>query len=337
MWPQDSGFHAGVHAGPASAFLARASARFGRAQPARDLGSGGLTCSAAAGVKFLGFNKTEKWNVRWPELWRSLTSIPPLQDVTSNQGAEVVVQEPYPEASQMASPLPEEAEDGGLGEQWAQAADDTVGPPQGLHPGLSPMETMSITCFFTVFNVLQTLAKRHPFEVFFPTPRNGHPEVETTPVSETLHLRLTREGSKGGAGPAGGRRTPSPPPSAPHPAHRLSIFFSLSVPVPLPWTFQNPTLPPMTPTQNWRRPRTCHPQRVGRPCTALASWRSWAAWRVAGTAAVAVRSSWALLPGRRRMGPGLGSGRTSGRSRPGGLPSTIPTSATTWLWPACQP
>ncbi|TEA33435.1 hypothetical protein DBR06_SOUSAS8010333 [Sousa chinensis] len=37
------------------------------------------------------------------------------QDVTSNQGAEVVVQEPYPEASGgMASPLPEEAEDGGL-------------------------------------------------------------------------------------------------------------------------------------------------------------------------------------------------------------------------------
>ncbi|XP_029072026.1 rho GTPase-activating protein 45 isoform X1 [Monodon monoceros] len=37
------------------------------------------------------------------------------QDVTSNQGAEVVVQEPYPEASGgVASPLPEEAEDGGL-------------------------------------------------------------------------------------------------------------------------------------------------------------------------------------------------------------------------------
>ena len=160
----------------------------------------------------------------WPEPWRPLTSVPPLQDVTSNQGAEVVVQEPYPEVSRDAAfPLPEEAEDGGLGEQWAQAADDTVGPPQGLHPGLSPVETMSVTCFFTVFNVLQTLAKRHPFEVFLPTPRNGHPEVETTPVSETLHLRLTREGSKQGAGPAGGRRMPSSPPSAPHPAHRLSI------------------------------------------------------------------------------------------------------------------
>ncbi|XP_057397781.1 rho GTPase-activating protein 45 isoform X2 [Balaenoptera acutorostrata] len=37
------------------------------------------------------------------------------QDVTSNQGAEVVVQEPYPEVSRDAAfPLPEEAEDGGL-------------------------------------------------------------------------------------------------------------------------------------------------------------------------------------------------------------------------------
>ncbi|XP_059774973.1 rho GTPase-activating protein 45 isoform X2 [Balaenoptera ricei] len=37
------------------------------------------------------------------------------QDVTSNQGAEVVVQEPYPEVSGGAAfPLPEEAEDGGL-------------------------------------------------------------------------------------------------------------------------------------------------------------------------------------------------------------------------------